>query len=155
MWLTEKTGAAEHFPKQIWALCQSSYAHGSPWTYAQFVQDYQEATSRYLIMTNPRQNLIGFISFRAVGAEAEIFHVVIDPQEKRKGYSKQMLRAFFDLCQQEEITNVFLEVRKQNQPAIQLYSQMGFVSIASRKAYYHHPTEDGIVMKANVKEGIT
>ena len=48
-----------------------------------------------------------------------------------------------------QITDLTLEVRAGNEPAIGLYKTYGFVSEAVRKNYYHNPTEDALIMWAH------
>ena len=48
---------------------------------------------------------------------------------------------------------IFLEVRKSNQRAQAFYKKEKMAVIAERKAYYHDPVEDAIIMKREIDEG--
>jgi len=48
---------------------------------------------------------------------------------------------------------IFLEVRKSNHRAQAFYKKEKMAVIAERKAYYHDPVEDAIIMKREIDEG--
>ena len=58
--------------------------------------------------------------------------------------------ALFDFLPADK--EIFLEVRESNKPALLFYKKEKFEAIARRKAYYHAPVEDAIVMKREIHE---
>ena len=59
-----------------------------------------------------------------------------------------MLKDLFSECRKKNIVNIFLEVRKSNLSAIQLYEKNGFNEIGIRNNYYQNRdgTENAILM---------
>ena len=93
---------------------------------------------------------VGFVMWRQVGAEAEIFTLCILPGERGKGYACQLLHEFYDYNREKEVEEIFLEVRASNSAAISLYKKCGFKNVGRRKNYYRgdgQKRQDAIIMK--------
>lgn len=75
--------------------------------------------------------------------ESEVLNLVVAKQFRRQGIARKLLS--------EALANApgdwFLEVRRSNVAAIELYKSMGFTIAGERPEYYHQPDESGIVMK--------
>ena len=53
---------------------------------------------------------------------------------------------------ENDLLSLFLEVRKSNLAAVNLYKKHGFINVRVRKDYYNDPVEDAIVMtRTNTK----
>ncbi|EOH99132.1 ribosomal-protein-alanine acetyltransferase [Enterococcus moraviensis ATCC BAA-383] len=137
--------------EQIWNLSESAYKHGSPWTLTQFADDLAQKSSEYLVLIMEDQ-WVGFISFHLVLDEVEITHVAIQKAFQKQGYGSQLIDQMISYVLEQEVSQVFLEVRESNVQAKSLYEKKGFNTINRRKNYYNHPKEAGIVMCLNVKE---
>jgi ribosomal-protein-alanine N-acetyltransferase len=94
-------------------------------------------------------DIAGFLIWRQIfpgeGAappEQEILNVAVRPDYRRRGIARTLLN---HLLKRPAI--YFLEVRKSNTAARQLYEHLGFVEAGRRSGYYSHPTETAIVMK--------
>jgi ribosomal-protein-alanine N-acetyltransferase len=46
-----------------------------------------------------------------------------------------------------QVTEVILEVRASNQPALGVYRKLGFVATGCRPGYYRDPQEDAALMR--------
>lgn len=86
----------------------------------------------------------GYISGQLLYRELEIIRVYIIPNQRNKGYGTQLLTT---LLHDYHFDRVFLEVRSQHGIARRLYQNAGFSEIATRVGYYHHPTDDAIIME--------
>ena len=60
--------------------------------------------------------------------------------EEYKGIAQELLDKI-------KTKDIFLEVRKSNEKAINFYKKNNFKQISIRKGYYSDPTEDAIIMK--------
>jgi [ribosomal protein S18]-alanine N-acetyltransferase len=87
--------------------------------------------------------LAGFLVWRDIAGESEILNLAVDPSFRRRGIAAALLAAL-------PPQRVFLEVRASNLPARRLYEKAGFRAISVRRAYYHDPPEDGIVMEREI-----
>ena len=91
--------------------------------------------------------MIGFLAVQENLFEAEVLQIAVLPSYQGQGIASAL---FAQLPADKEI---FLEVRKSNQRAQAFYKKEKMVIIAERKAYYHDPVEDAIIMKREVNEG--
>lgn len=88
---------------------------------------------------------VGMITFSYADDSADIEDIVVKKSERKKGYGKALLDTAFNEIKNDRITKIFLEVRENNIPAINLYEKFGFNKISVRKKYYSDG-ENAIVM---------
>jgi len=79
---------------------------------------------------------VGFAFVRNVCDEAELISIAIDPVSQGQGFAKQVLKHLLKQLVSWGVYTLFLEVRQDNQKAVQLYRSVGFKKIGERKAYY-------------------
>lgn len=85
--------------------------------------------------------LIGFISFSIIYERCEINYIAVDEKYRRKGIGSKLLKK---VCLLNDFRNISLEVRSDNDTAINFYLKNGFKNIAVRKKYYGNV--DGYLM---------
>jgi len=73
--------------------------------------------------------------------EAHILNICVAPEYQGQGIGRKMLYKLLDTAEEKGVDSVFLEVRKSNHVAVQLYQQEGFNRIGVRRNYY--PAEQG------------
>ncbi|KAF1296780.1 ribosomal-protein-alanine N-acetyltransferase [Enterococcus sp. JM4C] len=135
---------------RLWTICEESYEHGSPWNYQQFENDLNETKSYYLILEEEQQ-IIGFVGCNLVLDEAEITNVVIAKAFQGHGCARKLLQELLIQLKQQDVFQVFLEVRCSNVVAQNLYKSEKFRFLGLRKSYYHNPCEDAVIMSAKVR----
>jgi len=87
--------------------------------------------------------LAGFILFRQVAdTEFEILNVAVRPEFRGRGIGRELLQAQLTRCK----GHWFLEVRRSNSAARNLYKRLGFHEVGERPNYYSNPSESAIVM---------
>lgn len=92
------------------------------------------------------KNEYGFLEYIKVFEVIDIINIEIDENYRRRGFAQLLLNELFNLGNNK----IFLEVRKSNEPAINLYKKNGFKIISTRYGYYKNPTEDALIMKLNL-----
>lgn len=70
----------------------------------------------------------------------EILAIATVEEYRNKGIAQELLDKI-------KTKDIFLEVRKNNEKAINFYKKNNFKQISIRKGYYSDPTEDAIIMK--------
>ena len=90
--------------------------------------------------------LVGFLIWQETDFEAEVLQIAVLPSNQ----GQKIATALFNFLPADK--EIFLEVRESNKPALLFYKKEKFEEIARRKAYYHAPVEDAIVMKREVHE---
>ncbi|MGQ0717034.1 MAG: ribosomal protein S18-alanine N-acetyltransferase [Pseudonocardiales bacterium] len=89
-------------------------------------------------------SLIGYAGLASLGGEAEIHTLAVDPAHQGRGIGRALLRAMLDHAAG---ATVFLEVRTDNEAAIQLYRSEGFAVIGTRRGYYRPSGADAFTMR--------
>jgi ribosomal-protein-alanine N-acetyltransferase len=90
--------------------------------------------------------LLGFSIFWLIQDELHILNVATAPGQRRRGVARAVLNATLEEAQRHPCTVATLEVRRSNEPAINLYRSFGFRAVGIRPNYYAEEGEDAIVM---------
>lgn len=120
-----------------------------PWTKNAFKREMKNNMARYIVCVDSvdgNEVVIGYIGSWYIIDEAHINNVAISPDYRGKGYGRQMMEYFIDMCRKDMINAITLEVRRSNEVAQNLYKSMGFVPAGVRKEYYSDNREDAIIM---------
>lgn len=118
----------------------------SPWTLEQIQADLSQDQTWYALAYDGIE-VIGFLAVQENIFEAEVLQIAVKGDYQGQGIASAL---FATLPIDKEI---FLEVRKSNQRAQAFYKKENMTIIAERKAYYHDPVEDAIIMKREIDEG--
>ncbi|HEX9935079.1 MAG TPA: ribosomal protein S18-alanine N-acetyltransferase [bacterium] len=94
--------------------------------------------------------IVGYAIGWAVADELHIANLAVRPDWRRKGIGEALVKTLIRLCPDAEWAG--LEVRASNQPAMSLYSRLGFKATAVRKQYYVEEGEDAVVMEKELSE---
>ena len=118
----------------------------SPWTLEQIQADLSQDQTWYALGYDGAE-VIGFLAIQENIFEVEVLQIAVKKAYQGQGIASAL---FATLPTDREI---FLEVRKSNQRAQAFYKKEKMAVIAERKAYYHSPVEDAIIMKREIDEG--
>ena len=118
----------------------------TPVSYKQILLNYDQ--NNYLIYVAKYNNQnIGYISGLLVSADLNILNLGIDERYRNRGFGYQLLNYLLIENKRElKSTNIFVELRKTNKLAFNLYLRLGFKVYNERKNYYSNPNEDAILM---------
>lgn len=124
-------------------------AFHDPWPVSDFAA--AAADSGLLLLVAVRDgDPAGYIYMRLLDPEAEIYSLAVRPETRRKGVGRALVSRALEICRDRGMERIFLEVRDSNVPAVVLYEALGFVPVGRRRGYYSNPTEDAILMAADV-----
>ncbi len=124
-------------------------AFHDPWPASDFAA--AAADSGLLLLVAVRDgDPAGYIYMRLLDPEVEIYSLAVRPETRRKGVGHALVSRALEICRDRGMERIFLEVRDSNAPAVALYAALGFVPVGRRKGYYSNPTEDAILMAADV-----
>jgi [ribosomal protein S18]-alanine N-acetyltransferase len=93
--------------------------------------------------TNGR-TLTGFILSRMAPDEAEILSVAVAPARRGKGLARSLLNHHLRRLAGLGTRAVFLEVGRDNAPALSLYRRAGFKEVGQRPGYYQHDKKGAV-----------
>ncbi|MDE7364459.1 MAG: ribosomal protein S18-alanine N-acetyltransferase, partial [Ruminococcus sp.] len=118
---------------------------------AESFQSEVEKDNGTVICCYDDMRIIGLICGYFAGDEADITSVAVDESYRRHGIAVQLMQEFENHLP-EYISEIFLEVRESNVPAISLYNKCGFEKLSVRKNFYENPTENAVVMVKKLTE---
>lgn len=98
------------------------------------------------------RKIIGYIFQRIIDNQKHIINVAIDIPFQHKGYGRFLLKNI--LKDDSDDTNVFLEVKEANFPAIKLYNDLGFVEVQKKDNYYSDGSSAIFMLKRNKRDGL-
>ena len=116
-----------------------------PWSYENLEQGLSNGLDQYLVWEENGM-AAGYINFRILAGEGEIERVAVHPLLRGRGFGRKLMEAMVEYASGQGVRDITLDVRVNNQTAINLYESCGCVKEAIRKDYYREPTEDAIIM---------
>ena len=117
------------------------------WSKDMFLEELAEVPqSREVVVLEQSDQIIGYASLRFVGREGDINTIAIARGHQRQGLGKKLLNWLEETAVSHGVRELFLDVRTDNEPAIDLYKAAGFVRIDIRRNYYG-PSIDADVMR--------
>ena len=134
---------AENHIKSILDIEQVS--NGAPWSERSFRNELNHPNGNFLVAKDGGK-VVGYAGEWFVVDEAHITTVAVQPEYRRRGIGRMLTIALLETAKEKGMACSTLEVRAGNEPAIELYKQLGFVETAKRKAYYPDNQEDAAVM---------
>lgn len=125
----------------------------SPWSYELLQRELGHDWSViYLLeesMPEGGRRLLGVSIFWIVHDEVHVLNVATAPEHRRRGVGRRLMEATLDEGRARKCCLATLEVRRSNEPAINLYKSFGFRPVGVRPNYYVEEgqlPEDAIVM---------
>ena len=137
------TDAKEELLPQIQRIEQQSFS--VPWT-EQMLRVQLAPDSHVFLTAETADGVVGYVGMMYVLDEGYISNVAVEPGCRRRGVGEALIRELLERCRMRQLSFVTLEVREHNEPAIALYSKLGFVPVGLRKNYYEAPKENALLM---------
>ena len=144
-WSASSDADAVPLAKELEQLLLAVY-EVCPWTASQ-VEEVLRSNVNSCALAEDESQLVGFLVWQETDFEAEVLQIAVLPSYQ----GQKIATALFDFLPADK--EIFLEVRKSNQRAQAFYKKEKMAVIAERKAYYHDPVEDAIIMKREIDEG--
>jgi len=122
-----------------------------PWGRLSFEGELAAATADNRLVwveTTPgNKRIVGYIFFRFIAGEVQIFRIAVDPMWRRQGIGTRLVAACLNAAQAEGLLTAVLEARPSNTGAIELYRKFGFHAAGMRRGYYSDRHEDALILK--------
>ena len=99
-----------------------------------------------------KKKIIGYIFQRKIYDENHIINLAIDIPYQHKGYGRFLLMKILEKDSND--TNVFLEVKEANLPAVKLYIDLGFEEVDRKERYYSDGSNAIFMLRKNKKYGL-
>jgi ribosomal-protein-alanine N-acetyltransferase len=116
-------------------LHAKSFAH--PWSTEEVAQLIAGSSTLAAAALDPASGrLRGFVLARLAADEAEILTVAVEAASRGKGVGRALIAESLRQAANAGATAMFLEVGKDNAPALALYARFGFAKVGERAGYY-------------------
>ena len=117
-----------------------------PWSLSSVASELKNPLALWLVAVE-EDVVCGYIGSQSVMGESDMMNVAVNPDFRRKGIGEALVGALSDALKALGNTNLTLEVRASNAPAIALYEKLGFTQVGLRKNYYRNPKEDALILR--------
>ncbi len=119
-----------------------------PWEKELFNQE-MEMNSSFVLVENriEGERILGYFCGIQVLDEYMLTNIAVAKEYLGKGLGSKMLDYLLADLFKKAVRTCFLEVRRSNEKAINLYLKKSFIPVGVRKGYYKNPLEDAVIMK--------
>ncbi len=138
----------EHL-EEICAIEESSFT--DPWSRGTLSQCIQGKFAAVLVALEDG-DVLGHAIFNVMADEAELYNIAVRRESRGRGVGTALLQGTMRLARQAGAERMFLEVRKSNAAAREMYRKAGFAVCGQRRNYYEAPREDAMIMDIQLGE---
>lgn len=121
-------------------------SHAAPWSRGMFLEEMSNRISRQLVF-NIDLLVVGYICFWQVLEECHVLNIGVHPEFRRQGFGAAIMDFLENMCRNDHIERIILDVGRRNISARKLYTKCGFKVIGFRKNYYREIKDDALVME--------
>jgi [ribosomal protein S18]-alanine N-acetyltransferase len=104
------------------------------------------------VLRTPERPVAAFCAFWLVADQAHINNLAVCPELRGRGLGTQLLENLVLEAARLGATELTLEVRASNTPALRLYEHAGFHRAGVRKNYYTTPVEDALILSRSAQK---
>lgn len=122
------------------------------WNYSVLKSELLNPNSKYLVVKKDN-SILGFGGIWKAVDDIHITNIVVKKNFRNQNIGSTILQNLIQLCENENVISLTLEVNSNNIVAQKLYEKFGFKTIGIRKKYYNN-TEDAIIMTKDLKNNV-
>ena len=111
------------------------------------------AGDRYYLVATEAGEIAGYGGLLVAGAQADLVTLGVATERWGHGIGAALLRALIGETARRGCSELFLEVRVDNERAQRLYRRHGFEGIGVRRGYYQPSGADALVMRRPIDPG--
>ncbi|MBI4857602.1 MAG: ribosomal protein S18-alanine N-acetyltransferase [Acetobacterium woodii] len=117
----------------VFTVDQACFKHN--WAQDSYEAETKNILSNYVIAEIDGE-IVGFGGFWQVIDEAHITNIAVLEEHRQTGVGQNIMNAMLAIALEKGCVGMTLEVREDNQPAINFYLKNGFTREGRRKDYY-------------------
>lgn len=136
--------------KQVAELDKKFFSR--PWSQDSWESELYNTTVSLVVAETEDGFVLGYGVLGVILDEGSLEKLAVREEYRRQGVAQAILDSFVRYGR-EHLAFITLEVRADNDPAIQLYMKNGFSQVGRRKNYYSEIHEDAILMTLDFDEG--
>ena len=136
--------APEDLP-QVLAIELASYPR--PWQEEAFLGELRNSFAMSLVArARPAGPVLGYAIGWLAADELQINNIAVETSQRRRGVARQLLTELMTRGRCEGARQAWLEVRRSNRAAMELYRSLGFTLRGVRPGYYSDNGEDALML---------
>ena len=120
------------------------------WSKELFKKELINENARYLV-AKLGGKIVGYVGIWLILDEGHITNVAVHNDYRGQKIGDKLVQALVNLCKENNINSMTLEVRVSNIVAQNLYKNYGFKLAGIRKEYYSDNKEDAMIMWNDIK----
>ncbi len=120
------------------------------WSKELFKKELINENARYLV-AKLGGKIVGYVGIWLILDEGHITNVAVHNDYRGQKIGDKLVQALVNLCKENNINSMTLEVRVSNIVAQNLYKKYGFKLAGIRKEYYSDNKEDAMIMWNDIK----
>jgi ribosomal-protein-alanine N-acetyltransferase len=109
----------------------------------------------YFVAEDSAGQLLGSAGVLTIGETAQLLTIGVVPAARRRGVGRLLLQTAIEQAELRRATELLLEVRVDNEPAIRLYESEGFAVLGTRRGYYDRGRIDALTLRLALPDGTT
>ncbi len=118
----------------------------SLWSLEQIASELKRKSGISLVAVASNGELQAWCCGFQTGVDAELLKITVNPLVQRLGIGEDLLQELCLLYAKRGARQMYLEVRSQNRPALNLYAKQNFQEVGRRKSYYKEPADDVVIL---------
>lgn len=140
-------------PRDAEDICEiEEICFPDPWSMDSVRYELEQNEMAYYLVAEEAGRVVGYVGLWRILDEGHITNVAVHPEYRGRGIAEGIIRSMLEHTAGECILHHTLEVRRDNQPAINLYRKFGFEVEGVRKGYYQSDGEDALIMWRHAAE---
>ena len=121
------------------------------WSKDSFKKELSNNLAKYLVAKIDNK-VVGYVGIWFVVDEGHITNVAVHEDYRGQKIGDHLIKELVQVCKNNKIISMTLEVRASTVVAQNLYKKYGFKMAGIRKEYYSNNKEDAIIMWNDIKE---
>lgn len=122
------------------------------WTQEQFKLGLERGVYRILGI-RVRGLLVAYLAFSLIEGVMEVLNLAVHPRHRRQGHAAVLMAELVRICGESGVLSGYLDVKRSNLAAIDLYTKFGFIQYGVRRNYYPDTGEDALLFRREFQQG--
>ena len=118
---------------------------GSPWRVSSYARALSDS-NQWFVVAEMDHRLVGYAGFWLENGRAHIAKLAVHPDYRRRGIGSELLRQMIGQIRRVRCDEAFLEVRRSNSAAQELYRRFGFHFERVQPNAYPNDGEDAFIL---------
>lgn len=119
----------------------------APWKESEMLYELEENKFAHLAVILLNNNVVGFYDYWHTFDSATIAQIAVDPIYQRQHLGSLLMEEIIKDAKAKKVRTITLEVRKNNEKAVNLYQKYGFKTTLTKEKYYSNGDDALYMMK--------